>query len=97
MAHRVLRGRRPAGRRRDGLTAPGHRRVVGRDQVLGSEGIHPAEAGEHRRGAGRPLADASLDRRMAVRHGAPVAFAQIGMAGPDGQIEAAALRLYDLP
>jgi hypothetical protein len=46
---------------------------VGLDQVLGSEGIHLAEAGEHRRGAGRPLAEASLERRMAVRHGDAVA------------------------
>ncbi len=70
---------------------------MGLSQVLRSEGIPLAGAGEHRRGAGRLMADASPDRRMAVRHGDAVAFAQIGMAGPDGQIEAAALRLYDLP
>ena len=66
---------------------------MGLDQVLGSEGIHLAEAGEHRRGAGRPLAEASLERRMAVRHGDAVASAQIGVVGLDGQIELEALRL----
>jgi hypothetical protein len=67
---------------------------VGRGQVLGSEGTHLAEAGEHRRGAGRPLADASLDRRMAVRHGDAVASAQTGL---DGQVKLKALPFYGLP
>ena len=65
--------------------------------MLRSEGIHLAEAGERQRGAGRPLADAPLNRRMTVRPADPVAFAQIGIVGLDGQIEREALRLYGLP
>ena len=43
------------------------------------------------------MADASLNKRMTVRLGAGVAFAQIGVVGFDGQIELEALRLYGLP
>ena len=43
------------------------------------------------------MADASLNRRMTVRLGDAVAFAQIGVVGLDGQIELEALRLYGLP
>jgi hypothetical protein len=43
------------------------------------------------------MADASLNRRMTVRLGYAVAFAQIGVVGLDGQIELEALRLYGLP
>ena len=42
------------------------------------------------------MADASLNRRMTVRLGDAVAFAQIGVVGLDGQIELEALRLYGL-
>ena len=43
------------------------------------------------------MADASLNRRMKVRLGDAVAFAQVGIVGLDGQIELEALRLYGLP
>jgi hypothetical protein len=43
------------------------------------------------------MADASLNRRMSVRLGDAVAFAQIGIVGLDGQIELEALRLDGLP
>jgi hypothetical protein len=43
---------------------------------------------------GATMADASLNRRMTVRPGDAVAFAQIGIVGLDGQIELEALRLY---
>ncbi len=43
------------------------------------------------------MEDASLNRRMTVRLAGPVAFAQIGTVGLDGQIELEALRLYGLP
>jgi hypothetical protein len=43
------------------------------------------------------MADAALNRRMTVRLGPDVAFAQIGVAGFDGQIELEALRLFRLP
>jgi hypothetical protein len=46
---------------------------------------------------GAVMADASLNRRMTVRLGPGVAFAQIGIVGFDGQIELEALRLYGLP
>ncbi|GGG42278.1 hypothetical protein GCM10010964_32200 [Caldovatus sediminis] len=46
---------------------------------------------------GAVMADASLNRRMTVRLAEPVAFAQIGIVGFDGQIELEALRLYGLP
>ena len=46
---------------------------------------------------GATMADASLNRRMTVRLGDAVAFAQIGIVGLDGQIELEALRLYGLP
>ena len=46
---------------------------------------------------GATMADASLNRRMTVRLGDAVAFAQIGVVGLDGQIELEALRLYGLP
>jgi hypothetical protein len=46
---------------------------------------------------GATMADASLNRRMTVRLGDAVAFAQIGTVGLDGQIELEALRLYGLP
>ena len=36
---------------------------------------------------GATMADASLNRRMTVRLGDAVAFAQIGIVGLDGQIE----------
>jgi hypothetical protein len=42
---------------------------------------------------GATMADASLNRRMTVRLGGAVAFAQIGIAGLDGRIELEALRL----
>ncbi len=41
--------------------------------------------------------DASLNRRMTVRLGPGVAFAQVGIAGFDGQIEREAPRLHVLP
>jgi hypothetical protein len=47
--------------------------------------------------AGAPMDDASLNRRMTLRFGAGVAFAQIGIVGFDGVIELEALRLYGLP
>ena len=43
------------------------------------------------------MADASLNRRMTLRLADPVAFAQIGIVGLDGQIELEALRLFGLP
>jgi hypothetical protein len=46
---------------------------------------------------GATMADASLNRRMTVRLGHAVAFAQIGTVGLDGQIKLRALRLYGLP
>jgi len=46
---------------------------------------------------GATMADSSLNRRMTVRLGAGVAFAQIGVVGLDGAIELEALRLYGLP
>ena len=46
---------------------------------------------------GAVMADASLNRRMTVRLGPAVAFAQIGVVGLDGAIELEALRLYGLP
>ena len=46
---------------------------------------------------GATMADASLNRRMTVRPGDAVVFAQIGIVGLDGQIELEALRLYGLP
>src|SRR5829696_1020702 len=46
---------------------------------------------------GATMADASLNRRMTVRLGDAIAFAQIGVAGLDGAIELEALRLYGLP
>jgi hypothetical protein len=46
---------------------------------------------------GATMADSSLNRRMTVRLADPVAFAQIGVVGLDGQIELEALRLYGLP
>ena len=46
---------------------------------------------------GAAMADASLNRRMTVRLGDAVAFAQIGIVGLDGTIELEALRLYGLP
>ena len=46
---------------------------------------------------GAPMADSSLNRRMTVRLGPGVAFAQIGICGFDGTIELEALRLYGLP
>jgi hypothetical protein len=46
---------------------------------------------------GAAMADASLNKRMTVRLGAGVAFAQIGIVRFDGQIELEALRLYGLP
>jgi hypothetical protein len=46
---------------------------------------------------GATMADTSLNRRMTVRLGDAVAFAQIGIVGLDGQIEREALRLYGLP
>ena len=46
---------------------------------------------------GATMADASLNRRMKVRLGDAVAFAQVGIVGLDGQIELEALRLYGLP
>src|SRR3712207_3438108 len=43
------------------------------------------------------MADASLNRRVTVRLGDAVAFAQIGVVDMDGQIELEALRLFGLP
>jgi hypothetical protein len=43
------------------------------------------------------MADVSLNRRMTVRLGSAVAFAQIGIIGFDGPIDLQALRLYGLP
>ncbi len=45
---------------------------------------------------GAVMADSSLNRRMTVRLGPVVAFAQIGIVGFDGQIELETLRLYGL-
>jgi hypothetical protein len=46
---------------------------------------------------GGTMAGASLNRRMAVRLGDAVAFAQIGVVGLDGQIDLEALRLHGMP
>ena len=46
---------------------------------------------------GATMAASSLNRRMTVRLGQSVAFAQIGIVGLDGAIELEALRLYGLP
>jgi hypothetical protein len=46
---------------------------------------------------GAVMADSSLNRRMTVRLGPGVAFAQIGVVGFDGQIALEALRLFGLP
>jgi hypothetical protein len=46
---------------------------------------------------GSTMADASLNRRMAVRPADGVASAQVGVVGLDGQIELEALRRYGLP
>jgi hypothetical protein len=46
---------------------------------------------------GATMADSALNRRMTVRLGPSVAFAQIGVVGLDGAIELEALRFYDLP
>ena len=46
---------------------------------------------------GATMADASLNRRMTVRLGDAVAFAQIGVVGFDGQIGLEALRVFSLP
>ncbi len=46
---------------------------------------------------GAAMADASLNKRMTVRLGPGVAFAQVGIVGFDGQIEVEAIRLYGLP
>jgi len=43
------------------------------------------------------MSDPSLNRRMTVRLGSGVAFAQIGICGFDGTIELESLRLYGLP
>ena len=47
--------------------------------------------------AGAPMDDANLNRRMTLRFGSDVAFAQIGVIGFDGIIEVESLRLYGLP
>ncbi|WP_135468558.1 glycosyl hydrolase family 28-related protein [Crenalkalicoccus roseus] len=47
--------------------------------------------------AGAPMDDANLNRRMTLRFGPGVAFAQLGVVGFDGVIELEALRLYGLP
>ncbi len=47
--------------------------------------------------AGAPMNDANLNRRMTLRFGSGVAFAQLGIIGFDGVIELEALRLYGLP
>jgi hypothetical protein len=47
--------------------------------------------------AGAPMDDANLNRRMTLRFGAGVVFAQVGVVGFDGPIELEALRLYGLP
>ena len=46
---------------------------------------------------GATMAASSLNRRMTVRLGDAIAFAQVGIVGLDGQIELEALRLYGLP
>jgi hypothetical protein len=46
---------------------------------------------------GAVMEDASLNRRVIVRMADAVAFAPIGIAGLDGQIEPAALSLHGLP
>jgi hypothetical protein len=46
---------------------------------------------------GATMADTLLNRRMTVRLGDAVGFAQIGLGGLDGQIGLEALRLYRLP
>lgn len=47
--------------------------------------------------SGATMADASLNRRMTVRLGDAVAFAQVGIVGFDGQIELEALCLHGTP
>ncbi|MFC7478070.1 hypothetical protein ACFQS7_27230 [Dankookia sp. GCM10030260] len=46
---------------------------------------------------GAPMADSSLNRRMTVRFGPGVAFAQIGICGSDGAVEFEVLRCYGPP
>ena len=46
---------------------------------------------------GAVMADATLNRRMTLRLGSGVTYAQIGIVGFGGQIEIEALRLYGLP
>ena len=43
------------------------------------------------------MADAALNRRMTVRLGPRVAYAQLGIFGLGGQIDFEALRLYGQP
>src|SRR5215211_5551369 len=58
---------------------------------------HPVERASKSWTGAATMADASLNRRMTVRLGDAVAFAQIGIVGLDGQMELEALRLYGLP
>lgn len=51
----------------------------------------------HRLLGSAAMLDSWPDRQMTVRLGDAVAYAQTGMVGSDGRIEAAALRLYGLP
>ncbi len=46
---------------------------------------------------GAAMADSTPNRRMMMRLGPGVAFAQIGIVAFDGQIEVEALRLFGLP
>jgi len=47
--------------------------------------------------AGAPMDDANLNRRMTLRFGPGVSFAQVGIVGFDGVIDLEAIRLYGLP
>jgi hypothetical protein len=47
--------------------------------------------------AGAPMDDANLNRRMTLRFGPAVLYAQIGIIGFDGPINLEAMRLYGLP
>ena len=55
---------------------------------------HPSPALDHPESQGEPQRQ---NRRQTIRVGAGVAFAQVGIAGFDGQIELEALRLFGLP
>ncbi len=47
--------------------------------------------------AGAPMDDANFNRRQAIRVGAPVAYAQMGVIGFHGPIDLQSIRHYGLP